>query len=135
MLWTISSEMHASMLIYRSLNVCRLVRTYSNLSEFTMSSAPPAKWFDSLPAPISTPPQMSAKELHELCHMGQSESKVVVVDVRRADIEVCSVSLIQRHLFMTGIQGDQAALIPNAINLPAQSFHQTLPSLVPILSQ
>jgi len=26
-------------------------------------------------------------------------------------------------------------MIPNAINLPAQSFHQTLPTLMPILSQ
>lgn len=26
-------------------------------------------------------------------------------------------------------------MIPNAINLPAQTFHQTLPTLMPILSQ
>jgi hypothetical protein len=53
-----------------------------------MSSAPTAKWFDSLPAPISTPKQMSAKDLHDLFDNAQSGQKVLVVDVRRADIEV-----------------------------------------------
>jgi hypothetical protein len=55
-----------------------------------MSSAPTAKWFDSLPASIGTPKQMSAKDLHDLFENAQSREKVVVVDVRRADIEVWS---------------------------------------------
>jgi arsenical-resistance protein 2 len=97
-----------------------------------MTSARP-KWFDSLPAPISTPKQITPGDLHELLH-GQTGAKVVVVDVRRADIEV------KQHLCGTVyhtdvIQGDQAVMLPSAINLPAQTFHQTLPTLVPILNQ
>jgi len=53
-----------------------------------MTSAPQAKWFDSLPAPISTPAQLSVQDLHDFLHSGGDSANVLVVDVRRADIEV-----------------------------------------------
>jgi len=43
------------------------------------------KWFDDLPKPKSTPQQVSVSELHQLI---TNNAQVVVVDVRRADIEV-----------------------------------------------
>jgi len=57
-----------------------------------MTSAPAAKWFDSLPTPISTPAQLSAQDLHELLHSSETRGQVLVLDVRRADIEVFSPS-------------------------------------------
>ena len=57
-----------------------------------MSSAPAAKWFDALPTPISTPAQLSAQDLHELLHSSETRGQMLVVDVRRADIEVSSHS-------------------------------------------
>jgi len=67
-----------------------------------MSSAPAAKWFDALPTPISTPAQLSAQDLHELLHSSETRAQVLVVDVRRADIEVldpscklCSVDVVR----------------------------------------
>jgi len=53
-----------------------------------MASAQPAKWFDSLPTPVSIPAQLSATDLHELFRCTETGAKVLVVDVRRADIEV-----------------------------------------------
>jgi arsenical-resistance protein 2 len=52
-----------------------------------MTTPQTAKWFDSLPAPISAPAQMSAEELHDLLQ-SPAKSQVIIVDVRRADIEV-----------------------------------------------
>lgn len=53
-----------------------------------MTSAPQAKWFDSLPTPISSPAQLSVQDLHDFLHSGGDSANVLVVDVRRADIEV-----------------------------------------------
>lgn len=52
-----------------------------------MAQQTPAKWFESLPTPKSTPRQISVDELHGLLH-GSKAAEVLVVDVRRADIEV-----------------------------------------------
>ena len=78
------------MLIHRSINVfsTALARRYSKVSTITMTSAQPAKWFDSLPTPVSDPAQLSATELHGLFQSNETRAKVLVVDVRRADIEV-----------------------------------------------
>lgn len=64
---------------------------YPQLRSYTalMSSIPnPAgeapKWFDSLPKPKSEPRQMRVEDYHSIA----SSEKVLVVDVRRADIEV-----------------------------------------------
>jgi len=63
----------------------------------TASSAGGSKWFDKLPAPLSTPASMDVATLHGLLQQ-QSEPesgvRVLIVDVRRADIEVRSDSLI-----------------------------------------
>jgi arsenical-resistance protein 2 len=78
------------MLIHRSINVFNtaLARRHSKISTITMTSAQPAKWFDSLPTPVSDPAQLSATDLHELFQSNETRAKVLVVDVRRADIEV-----------------------------------------------
>lgn len=47
-----------------------------------------SKWFDHLPAPVSQPPSITAEELHGLLASGPPGRDVIVVDVRRADIEV-----------------------------------------------
>ncbi|GAA5989456.1 hypothetical protein JCM10908_000481 [Rhodotorula pacifica] len=81
-------------------------------------------WHAAYPAPtkslkdgsLST---ASARELRERLQRRQEgakgEKEFLVVDVRRTDFE--------------------EAFIRGAINLPAHSFYQTLPSLLPILSQ
>lgn len=51
----------------------------------TVQAAEP-KWFDHLPPPRSKPAQISGEDLHTL--LGKDEHKVLVVDVRRTDIEV-----------------------------------------------
>jgi hypothetical protein len=78
------------MLIHRSINVFNtaLARRYSKISIITKMSAQPARWFDSLPTPVSNPAQLSATELHGLFQSNETRAKVLVVDVRRADIEV-----------------------------------------------
>jgi hypothetical protein len=78
------------MLIHRSINVfsTALAREYSKIPTVTMTSAQPAKWFDSLPTPVSDPAQLSAADLHELFQSSETRAEVLVVDVRRADIEV-----------------------------------------------
>ena len=53
-----------------------------------MTSAQPAKWFDSLPTPVSNPVQISGSDLHQVFESSETRAKVLVVDVRRADIEV-----------------------------------------------
>ncbi|KAL7409076.1 hypothetical protein BDY24DRAFT_445208 [Mrakia frigida] len=80
-------------------------------------------WFAHLPVPSSTPTPFSIDELHLLLEnesAGQMARGVdwIVVDVRRADIE-------PPNDFM----------IPSAVNFPAQTFYQTLPSLFPMLSK
>lgn len=81
------------MLIHRSINVfsTALARRYSKIPTVTMTSAQPAKWFDSLPTPVSDPAQLSATDLHELFQSNETRAKVLVVDVRRADIEVSTI--------------------------------------------
>lgn len=51
----------------------------------TVQAAEP-KWFDHLPSPRSKPMQISSEDLHTL--LQKDEHKVLVVDVRRTDIEV-----------------------------------------------
>lgn len=52
-------------------------------------SAKTDRWFDKLPTPHTCPPSISVERLHSLIHDGAAES-VIVVDVRRTDIEVRS---------------------------------------------
>jgi len=71
-------------------------------------------WAVGFPEPRATPRKLSVDELLALTKTGTAGVDYVVVDVRRTDVE---------------------ALIKGAINLPAQTFYQTLPALVPILSR
>ncbi|KAJ3557089.1 hypothetical protein NM688_g1658 [Phlebia brevispora] len=88
------------------------------------SSDPPQRpWADSkapdwaapLPLPRSNPPELPASEVAELIRTKRAGVDFLVVDVRRMDWE--------------------NAYIRTSINLPAQSFHQSLPALVPILKK
>lgn len=46
-------------------------------------------WYDDLPKPISSPPPLSIEEVHDHLSVETSGTRLLVVDVRRADIEVC----------------------------------------------
>jgi hypothetical protein len=63
------------------------------------TTADPAKWFDKFPTPKSSPETLSVERLHELLQSKESH-KVIVVDVRRTDIEVryLSVTIYYTHL-------------------------------------
>jgi arsenical-resistance protein 2 len=69
-------------------------------------------WHALFPGPFSKPALMSVKELHSAL---LAKASILVVDVRRTDFE--------------------SAFIKGAINLPAQSFYQTLEGLLPMLSR
>jgi arsenical-resistance protein 2 len=99
-----------------------------------MSSAPAAKWFDALPTPKSVPRQLTVKELHQLLRDPERSAGVLVVDVRRADIEVDHrIPLLIKCWLI--FQPPMNMMLPRAINLPAQTFFQTLPTLLPILQR
>jgi len=73
------------------------------------------EWAASLPPPRNAPPSISAEETADLIRSGNKAGKdYLIVDARRTDFE---------DYFIRG-----------AINLPAHSFHQTLPGLIPLLS-
>ncbi len=65
------------------------------MPDSTADAPAPPKWFEALPAPKSSPQRISCTELHELMVGKQAGIDYVVVDVRRADIEVCEEFL--RH--------------------------------------
>jgi len=75
------------------------------------------EWWAALPTPIATAPGISKEALADMMRSVSQEAgkDYIVVDVRRTDFEDC--------------------FIRGAINLPAQSFHQTLPGLIPVLSR
>jgi len=92
----------------------RLIRRFhSNIHLPSVNMSTPA-WYELLPAPRSQPPPITQEALAELIRTKEAGKDYVVVDVRRTDFE---------HGYVKG-----------AINLPAHSFNQTLPGLVPILS-
>ncbi|BGP56220.1 hypothetical protein JCM8202_005777 [Rhodotorula sphaerocarpa] len=92
-----------------------------------MTAGPPGTVGDDKPWPAGLPtptrsladgslPTISAQELAAKMRQGAAaQGELLVVDVRRTDFE--------------------DAFIKGAINLPAHSFYQTLPSLLPILSR
>ncbi|TDL28246.1 hypothetical protein BD410DRAFT_739839, partial [Rickenella mellea] len=71
-------------------------------------------WASALPQPKSSPPSISAEETANLIKTVKVGKDLIIVDTRRTDFE---------DYFIHG-----------AINLPAHSFCQTLPGLVPLLS-
>ncbi len=50
-----------------------------------------AKWFGHLPSPVSKPPGMTVNELHDRLANQSIGRDILVVDVRRGDIEVSTV--------------------------------------------
>jgi len=110
-------------------------------------------WYSTLPTPKISPELITVEELGDLIAKGSKAGKdLVVVDVRRNDLEVSSQQLIGRSLSFFSIQNQddqqmiayfpaffsmptafQDDMIPHAINLPAQSFHASLPVVRQIL--
>ncbi|ORY92853.1 Rhodanese-like domain-containing protein [Leucosporidium creatinivorum] len=83
-------------------------------------TAPPVEekpWHAAFPSPTSKPVRVEAEELRKWIELKPKldDRDWIVIDVRRTDFEV--------------------AFIKGAINLPAHSFYQTLPSLLPILTR
>ncbi|KAI0084180.1 Rhodanese-like domain-containing protein [Irpex rosettiformis] len=70
-------------------------------------------WARSLPQPKSNPPHISIAEVAELIRTKKPSVDFIVVDLRRADWDT--------------------NYIRTAINLPAHSLYQSLPSLLPLL--
>ncbi|KAG8932452.1 hypothetical protein FRC01_013822 [Tulasnella sp. 417] len=79
-------------------------------------SKPVALWHAIFPSPQSTPQTISPEDLATLLrdNFAGVGKDFAIIDVRRTDFE--------------------GACIRGAINLPAHSFYQTLPSIVTILS-
>ncbi|GFZ42348.1 hypothetical protein JCM24511_00063 [Saitozyma sp. JCM 24511] len=84
-------------------------------------SVPNAKktWYSDLPTPTANPADISVSELRALMDdPGLVAGRdYIVVDVRRTDLD------------------EEPAIVvhPAAVNLPAQSFHQTLPMIFSLL--
>ncbi|KAI0245862.1 hypothetical protein BJV78DRAFT_1119777 [Lactifluus subvellereus] len=78
---------------------------------------PTPVWAQSFPEPSSRPPSMSLDALHELISTKTTAIDFIVVDVRRTDVDV------------------RSAVIPGAVNLPAQTFYPLLPTLSSLLAR
>ncbi|CAE6499461.1 unnamed protein product [Rhizoctonia solani] len=74
-----------------------------------------AQWHDAFPTPPFDTPRMSAETLAETIQHKVAGVDYVVVDVRRNDFE---------NVYIKG-----------ALNLPAQSFYPTLPTVTSLLSK
>lgn len=89
-------------------------------------------WHASLPSPESTPSEITPAELAAL--PGVPGVGYVVVDARRTDI--IGVRTISFEAHADGQDEDAAhAMIPSAINLPAQTFYPTLPVVGQLLKK
>jgi arsenical-resistance protein 2 len=97
------------------------------------SRKPTPAWAQSYPEPRSRPSSMSPDTLRELITTKAPAIDFIIVDVRRADVDVRfpdSHEYLCVGLLIIVIIYDQA-VIPGAINLPAQTFY---PLLLPTLS-
>ncbi|KAJ1303028.1 hypothetical protein OPQ81_011229 [Rhizoctonia solani] len=74
-----------------------------------------SQWHDAFPAPPFDTPRISAEALAEIITQKIAGLDYIVVDARRTDFE---------NVFIKG-----------AINLPAQSFYPTLPTITVLLSK
>jgi len=106
-------------------------------------------WHVKLPAPRASPLQLGVSDLYASMAEPNRRAGVdyLIVDVRRADMDVSlgETPKLKEHEVCDRIaplqlnpplqEPEGKMMIPGAINLPAQTFHQTLPSLLPILSQ
>jgi arsenical-resistance protein 2 len=104
-----------------------------------LTNMPELPWHATLPAPRATLAQNSLKALsiEELAVRMRtapaSRKDLLVVDVRRTDFEVgCPAFVSTTFILMCRSQN---GFVRGAINLPAQSFYPTLPSLMPLLMQ
>lgn len=94
-------------------------------------------WYRGLPVPEATSIAMSVHELHHLSTSGKLGETYIVIDVRRTDIDVRTgvprSKLAGLVLIRKSQEGEGRYLLPSAINLPAQTFYQTLPALFHVL--
>ena len=97
-----------------------------------VSQKPVPEWAATFPVPQSNPPTIDPEELAELIRTKQGGKDFLVVDVRRTDFEVTNHHILILNEAVTA-RSYETAFIRTAINLPAHSFYQTLPSLLPLL--
>lgn len=103
----------------------------SNLDRLWADNIP--DWASSLPLPKSNPPQIGSSEVAELIQTNKAGVDFLIIDTRRQDWEVSTDAQWNLSRSPDILLFVQKAFIRTAINLPAQSFHQSLPGLVPIL--
>lgn len=90
----------------------------------------------SLPTPSATPLHMTVRELQEIMNnpalaAGQD---YLVIDVRRDDMDVCRITFLRAVAHF--LQAEPFNVVhPAAVNLPAQSFYQTLPMIYCLLNR
>jgi|SRR5712671_3851583 len=94
---------------------------------------PTPSWALSFPAPHSRPLGMSLDALHELMTTKVATVDFIVIDARRTDVDV-RPPVIYSLLGLIVVISRQA-VIPGAINLPAQTFYPLLPSLNSLLAK
>ncbi|CAE7129330.1 unnamed protein product [Rhizoctonia solani] len=99
----------------RGFRYCQIRYTRANSTTTRKMAEPTAQWHDAFPTPPFDTPRMSAEILAETIKHKSAGVDYVVVDVRRTDFE--------------------RVVIKGAINLPAQSFYPTLPTIVALLSK
>ena len=92
-------------------------------------------WFAKLPRPIAAPLNMYVADLKALMDdlnllPGRD---FIVVDVRRTDMDVSSPQQSVQSTADQPTQEPDSVMHPCAINLPAQSFYQTLPTVYQVL--
>jgi arsenical-resistance protein 2 len=90
---------------------------------------PEQPWYASYPEASSRPTPISCAELLGLLKEGNEGVKLVLVDLRRTDFEVCQRRICASNAFSFFSQG---GTINGSINLPAQSLFPTIPSLYSI---
>lgn len=96
------------------------------------------EWAVSLPVPKSNPVEIAAADVVNLLRTKRPGEDFLIVDVRRTDWEVSSwrQDLNGIHILFrvdVDVVSIKNTFVRTAINLPAQSFYQTIPSLLPML--
>lgn len=98
---------------------------------------PTPTWALSFPEPRSHPPGISPEALHELVTTKAPVVDFLVIDVRRTDVDVRPIFKVPWYCraSLPAIFRLPQAVIPGAVNLPAQTFYPLLPTLTTLLEK
>ncbi len=113
-----------------SLKVRIITTTPSAGTTTTVDMSSGSSWYDALPTPKSSAREMTTSDLKEI--LDTVPTSIIVVDVRRADIEVSHI-VPSHYSSLIFLQPPLSLMLPRAINLPAQTFYQTLPVTIDLL--